>query len=121
MTVRAREALLRHRPGFHEEFRRHRPVQSPHDLHRTRPRRLLELGRAEAGVGFGADVAGLRAPYEEDDAGAARCVVDVSLPGRALHARRALGFPVEELLVDGVVAVHSGGGVVRFGLLERHQ
>ena len=46
---------------------------------------------------------------------------EVALTGLGGERRRRLRLPVEQRRADRVVAVHRGGGVVGFGLLERDE
>ena len=48
-------------------------------------------------------------------------VMDVALPGGRVFGGGALALPVEQALVDGIILVHGGGGVILVRFVQGHK
>ena len=96
-------------------------IQLPCDAHRPAALVLYVVRNPKECIGGSPNGIRLEFPNEEEHLTSLLPMVDVPLSGSGCLCRSALTLPVEQGLIDGVILIHCGGGIVFVSFVQRHE
>ena len=96
-------------------------MESPNDAHRPRSFMRHIIGESKECVRRCLAELILELADEEHDAVVVPSMMNIPLPCFRIFTRRALALPVKEYIVNRIVFIHRGWGVILIGLVQRDE